>query len=139
MKPIEQMTVDELREALRDNVEAQDACYRSDKPRQAESLALRTDERLIRCELANRGECCGWQVGFGCGCVDVRVDASLRLLDEGWRVKEAAALSGYCQRHPAVEAAKIAARAMREAGEKYEIHRLIIECGKPEGTNDGND
>jgi hypothetical protein len=126
------MTIDELREALRDNVEAQNVCYRSDKPRQAESLALRIDERLIRCELARRGECCGWQVGFGCGCAAVRVDAWERLLAEGWHCWEAVALSTYCQRHPAVQAAKIAARAMRESGEKYEIHRLIIECNKPE-------
>ncbi len=139
MKPIEKMTIDELREALRDNVEAQDACYLADKPNQAASLALRTDERLIRCELASRGECCGWQLGFGCGCADVRVDAWERLIAEGWRTREAAALAGYCQRHPAVEAAKLAARVMRQPGGEYDIHRLIIECGKPEGTNDGND
>ena len=134
VKQIEQMTIDELQQALRDNIESQRQCYRAGKPRQAESLVLRTDERSIRCELANRGECCGWSASCGvlCACADVRADNWDRLKAEGWSAFDAGCLTAYCQRHPAVEAAKIAARAMRERGEKYEIHKLIAEQNKCE-------
>ena len=134
MKSIEQLTVEELREALRDNVEAQAVCYQSDKPRQAKSLALRNEERAIRCELANRGECCGWSMSGGvrCACADVRADNWDRLKAEGWNAYDAACLTAYCQQHEAVKTAKIAARLMQERGEKYEIHRLIAENVKCE-------